>query len=176
MRIAYADPPYPGCAHLYRDHADYAGEVDHAALVAETLSAYDAWILHTASTTLAAVLGVCPPGIRVGAWVKTFAAFKRGVNPGYAWEPVIFHGCRNDSTRAAATLVDWIACPITLRRGLTGAKPDAVVTWALRMIGTRSTDTVDDLFPGTGAVTRAWESMRDQPELATTLDAQEAMR
>ena len=29
MRIAYADPPYPGCAHLYRGHPDYAGEVDH---------------------------------------------------------------------------------------------------------------------------------------------------
>ena len=27
MRIAYADPPYPGCAHLYRDHPDYDGEV-----------------------------------------------------------------------------------------------------------------------------------------------------
>lgn len=29
MRLAIADPPYPGCAHLYRDHPDYAGEVDH---------------------------------------------------------------------------------------------------------------------------------------------------
>jgi hypothetical protein len=27
MRIAYADPPYIGCAHLYKDHADYGGEV-----------------------------------------------------------------------------------------------------------------------------------------------------
>ena len=31
MKIAYADPPYIGCAHLYRDHPDYAGEVDHPA-------------------------------------------------------------------------------------------------------------------------------------------------
>lgn len=38
MRVAYADPPYPGCAHLYRDHPDYAGEVDHEALVASLLA------------------------------------------------------------------------------------------------------------------------------------------
>jgi hypothetical protein len=23
VKIAYADPPYIGCAHLYRDHPDY---------------------------------------------------------------------------------------------------------------------------------------------------------
>jgi len=33
VKIAYADPPYIGCAHLYRDHPDYAGEVDHPALI-----------------------------------------------------------------------------------------------------------------------------------------------
>lgn len=33
MRIAYADPPYPGCAHLYKDHPDYGGEVDHVELL-----------------------------------------------------------------------------------------------------------------------------------------------
>ena len=29
MRIAYADPQYPGFSQLYEDHPDYAGEVDH---------------------------------------------------------------------------------------------------------------------------------------------------
>lgn len=48
MRIAYADPPYPGCAHLYKGHPDYAGEVDHMEL-ARVLSHYDGWILHTSS-------------------------------------------------------------------------------------------------------------------------------
>ena len=33
LRLAYADPPYPGKAWLYRGHPDYAGEVDHAALI-----------------------------------------------------------------------------------------------------------------------------------------------
>ena len=56
MRIAYADPPYPGCAHLYKNHPDYAGEVDHAALVHRLETEFDGYVLHTACTTLAQVL------------------------------------------------------------------------------------------------------------------------
>ena len=29
MKIGYADPPYIGCAHLYRDRPDYAGVAAH---------------------------------------------------------------------------------------------------------------------------------------------------
>ena len=39
-RLAYADPPYPGKAFYYRDHPDYAGEVDHEALLSR-LATYD---------------------------------------------------------------------------------------------------------------------------------------
>lgn len=52
MRLAYADPPYPGCAHLYKDHPDFAGEVDHVAL-AKQLHEFDGFILHTSSVALA---------------------------------------------------------------------------------------------------------------------------
>lgn len=44
MRLAYADPPYPGCAALYKDHPDYAGEVDHAALLRTLQDNYDGWV------------------------------------------------------------------------------------------------------------------------------------
>jgi hypothetical protein len=47
---------------------------------------------------------------------------------------------------------------ITLRRGLTGAKPEALCHWAFEVVGARPEDMLDDLFPGTGAVTRAWRS------------------
>lgn len=50
MRIGYADPPYIGCAHLYRDHPDYAGEVDHAQLIARLEAEFDGWVLHAAAT------------------------------------------------------------------------------------------------------------------------------
>ena len=55
-RVAYADPPYPGCAHLYRGHADYAGEVDHKELIDRLEAEYDGWILHTSSVALGHVL------------------------------------------------------------------------------------------------------------------------
>ncbi len=67
VRLAYADPPYPGEARLYRDHPDYGGEVDHAELV-ERLAAYDGWAFSTSAEALPAVLALCPPGVRVAAW------------------------------------------------------------------------------------------------------------
>jgi hypothetical protein len=50
MKIGYADPPYIGCAHLYRDHPDYAGEVDHAALIDRLQSEFAGWVLHASAT------------------------------------------------------------------------------------------------------------------------------
>lgn len=162
MNVAYADPPYPGLAKKhYADHEDYAGEVDHRELLAD-LCRFDAWVLHTGSVTLSYILGLCPPDVRVGAWVKTFAVLKPRVNPAYAWEPVIFYGGRNDPSREAPTVVDWIAHPITLRKGLTGAKPPAVIEWAFRMLGLNGEDALVDLFPGTGIVSRTWESFSRQ--------------
>jgi hypothetical protein len=61
VRLAYADPPYPGqSAKHYADHPDFAGEVDHAALVRDLLT-YDGWLLHTSSTALHQVLPLTPP-------------------------------------------------------------------------------------------------------------------
>jgi len=40
--LAYADPPYPGKAGYYRNHPDYAGEVDHVELLSRLASTYDA--------------------------------------------------------------------------------------------------------------------------------------
>lgn len=165
MRFAFADPPYPGqSAKHYADHSDYAGEVDHAELV-ERLGGYDGWVLHTSSTALRDVLALCPPDTRVMAWVKPFASFKPNVNPGYCWEPVLVHGGRR-YTREDATIRDWCAEPITLRRGLAGAKPEAVCHWLFRVLNARADDQMDDLFPGSGAVTRAWESFTRQLTLA----------
>ena len=37
-----------------------------------------------------------------------------------------------------------------------GAKPAAVCRWIFTLLGAASGDTLDDLFPGSGAVGRAW--------------------
>ncbi|EYR84282.1 MULTISPECIES: hypothetical protein [Alphaproteobacteria] len=163
MKIAYADPPYIGCAHLYRDHPDYAGEVDHVRLIERLERDYDGWILHAAATprsiaTLAPL--VERTGARWMAWVKGFAAFKRNIPVAFAWEPVIVKAARKPVVSKRLVMRDWIQESITLRRGLTGAKPEAVCHWAFEMVAARPDDTLDDLFPGTGAVAQAWRTWR----------------
>jgi len=167
LRVAYADPPYPGMAHFYKDHPDYAGEVDHAELIGRLNDDFDAWILHTASTTLWDVLPLCPRDVRVMAWTKTFASFKLHVTTAYAWEPVITHGGRK-RPETEPTVRDWFACPITLQRGLVGVKPEAVCIWIFDALGLTPDDELVDLFPGSGAIARAWETFCRQGRLAVS--------
>lgn len=162
-RLCYADPPYIGCAHLYSEHADFGGEVDHAALIDRLESEFDGWVLHASATPESmAVLAplVAATGARWMSWTKGFAAFKRNVSVAYAWEPVIVKAARKPVVSKRLVMRDWIECPITLRRGLTGAKPEAVCHWAFEMLGARPDDELADLFPGTGAVTEAWRTWR----------------
>lgn len=159
--IGYADPPYIGCAHLYKDHPDYAGEVDHVALVEQLQDLYDGWVLHASATaTSMAVLAplVEKTGARWMTWVKGFAAFKRNVSVAYAWEPVIVKPARKPVVSKRLVMRDWIQESITLRKGLTGAKPEAVCHWAFEMVGACPGDNLHDLFPGTGAVSEAWRT------------------
>lgn len=163
MRLAYADPPYIGCAHLYSDHPDFAGEVDHAELIERLERDYDGWVLHAAATPRSmAILAplVEKTAARWCAWTKGFAAFKRNVSVAYAWEPVIVKPARKPVVSKRLVMRDWIECPITLRRGLTGAKPEKVCHWAFELLGAHPEDELLDLYPGTGAVTEAWRTWR----------------
>jgi hypothetical protein len=165
MKLGYADPPYPNCAELYRHHSDYASEVDHIALVDRLESEFDGWVLHTNSTPETIAI-LAPLVVRAGArwcsWVKGFAAFKRNVSVAYAWEPVIIKAARKPVVSKRVVMRDWIACPITMRRGLAGAKPEPVCYWAFELLGAHQDDDLADLFPGTGAVTRAWQKWQSQ--------------
>lgn len=165
MKLAYADPPYPNCAHLYKDHADFAGEVDQAELIARLEADYDGWVLHTSSTAIGIIAPLVPPTARWMAWFKPFAAFKKNVSVAYAWEPVIIRPARKPVVSKRLIYRDWIdesdeavRESITMKRGLTGAKPERVCHWAFEMMGAATTDTLADLYPGTGAVGRAWDT------------------
>jgi hypothetical protein len=168
LRLAYADPPYPGKAHLYRGHPDYAGEVDHAALI-RRLSTYDGWALSTSAAALPAVLALCPRTVRVAAW-------HRGERPTAsrwplnAWEPVIFHGGRpadpaehGQRVRRTDSLVHGVAPMTTLPGRVIGAKPATFCRWLFELLGAAPGDQLDDLFPGSGAVTRAWHAYTTDP-------------
>lgn len=174
-RIAVADPPYPGqAAKHYGEHADYAGEVDHLELLKRLDSDYDGWALHTSSTALPDVLyqaheaGIT--GYRVMAWVKPFAAFKRNVPVAYAWEPVLVKAARKPVVSRRLVFRDWIAHPITMGRRLVGAKPEAVSRWLFEVMGAQPGDEFDDLYPGTGAITRAWQQWSTELRLDLTTE------
>ena len=158
MKIAYADPPYPGCAHRYVEKT----EVDHRLLVQQLEDNYDGFILHTSSPALADVLALFRDKVRVMAWVKPFAAFKRGVPVAYAWEPVVVKACRKPVVAHRVVMRDWISCSITLKKGLCGAKPPDVIRWAFEMVGADPYDSLTDLYPGTGIVTRTWDAWREE--------------
>ena len=166
LRLAYADPPYPGKAHLYRGHPDYGGEVDHAELI-RRLSTYDGWALSTSAAALPAVLALCPPAVRVAAWHRGERPNPAARWPQSAWEPVIYHGGRpleasrlerRLQARRVDSLVHGIAPMTTLPGRVIGAKPAAFCRWIFDLLGALPGDTLDDLFPGSGAVTRAWHT------------------
>lgn len=163
LRLAYADPPYPGKASLYRDHPDFAGEVDHAPLLAR-LAGYDGWALSTSAEALPAVLALCVAqdlAVRVAAWCRRARphATARIVN---AWEPVVYAGGRR-LPGSAPQAVDALEGVSPRRRAtvpgaVIGMKPPAFCAWVFALLGALPGDQLDDLFPGSGIVSWCWES------------------
>lgn len=164
MKCAYADPPYFGHAakHYSQRHrrAKRYDSIDaHAALIRRLLSEFpDGWALSMTEQNLLEFTekGLLPrERIRLGYWCKTFAPFRPGVNPAFMVEPIVFCGGRR-RTRAQPTLKNWVACHAPIRRGCAGAKPAAVCCFIFEFLGLAPGDTLVDLFPGSGAVRRAW--------------------
>lgn len=179
VRFAFADPPYIGQAMKHYG----CPEVEHGALVQRLVADYpDGWVLCLSSPTLFQIGDLLSPAAfehfrsvthsveyrcaladtyrdecRIGAWVKPFASFKPGVNPAYAWEPVIFRGGRKRD-RTEPTVRDWVSASITLKKGLSGAKPPAFCDWVMDLMGTQEGDEWDDLFPGTGVFGARWKA------------------
>jgi len=160
LRLAYADPPYPGKARLYRGHPDYRGEVDHVALVEQLVARYpDGWALSTSAEALPAILPSCPPAVRVAAWFRGERP-TRSYRPLSAWEPVLYCGGRAYPSSPAARRLDALVHVARIRTTdpcrCTGAKPAAFCWWLFDLLGALPGDDLVDLFPGSGGVARAW--------------------
>jgi len=158
VKIAYADPPYIGQANRYPEKK----EVDHKELIHQ-LEAYDGWALSASSPSLKVLVPIANevvPSYRMGVWVKPFAAFKPNVNPAYAWEPVLFVPARAGD-RTKSTVRDWVSANITLKKGVVGAKPPKFCYWLFDLLGLEPDDEFHDLYPGTGVVTKCWQSWRE---------------
>jgi hypothetical protein len=156
MRFCYADPPYLGCSKFYDhpDAADFDRAEMHGALMVAMNEQYDGWALSLSSPSLTAILPLAPVGTRVAAWVKPFAAYKANVRIAYTWEPVLFVPGRDSSKDGAPVGRDHLAEPITLKKGLTGAKPERFCRWIADLLGYVQGDELVDLYPGTGIMGR----------------------
>jgi hypothetical protein len=184
-KFAVADPPYPGQSlRHYGDHEDYDGEVDHVEMIKHLVNDYDGWALHTSapalfhSQSILANLGLYATDprtfkghdYRLFAWAKPFAAFKRNVKVAYTWEPVLIKPVRPAEPNQIEGIVsrdhlvegeeEAICESITMKRGLTGAKPERVCHWVFEAAGLDPEDEFHDLYPGSGAVTAAWVSWK----------------
>ena len=167
MIFAYADPPYLSrdtavakCSDHYAEHPDSAkwnAPEAHHDLIGELLETYpNGWALWASSSTLKSLLSVCPAEVRVLAWVKPWCAWRGQINPAYAWEPVIMMGGRKRA-REKPKVLDFLVANAPLKTGTAGAKPEAFAFWMFRALGMRPGDEFIDIFPGSGAMQKAYE-------------------
>lgn len=164
-RLAYADPPYPGNARLYVGHPDYAGEVDHTALLSR-LATYDGWALSTSAAALPTVLALAVAQdlpVRVAAWMRGARPHATARYPVNAWEPVIYVPVPSRAAgepRRVDALTHGVSPMHTLPSRVIGAKPAAFCRWIFDLVGATVDDELDDLFPGSGIVGTTWELFR----------------
>jgi len=155
MKIIYADPPYIGQAKRHYD----SNEINHKKLL-KHLVQFNGWALSCSSPSLQILIPMLNKitlDYRIGAWVKPFCIFKPNVNPAYAWEPILFKSARKGD-RNKPTTRDWVSANITLKKGLVGVKPDAFSFWLFELLGAEPEDEFIDMFPGSGAVSKAWNT------------------
>lgn len=158
----YADPPYPGLSSkYYRHEASFAGEVNFPALIASLTAARDGgaclgWALSTSARSLRDLLPLCPAEARVCAWVKPINPSPRTYGLHNTWEPVIVVPGR----RRRPGKRDWLrAMPARMEGALPGRKPIAFCAWLFELLGMLPGDTLEDLYPGSGIVSRAWTEL-----------------
>lgn len=175
MHFGYADPPYPGMARRY--YGGSAQEVNHRILIGTMERCYpDGWALSTSTKALAEVLAICPSGARVCPWVKgAIASVAYGAHN--SWEPLIVVGGRSRRIEASERIEDsllWGGRQHSHPDALTGMKPAAFCEWMFRLLGCEQGDTLDDIFPGSGAVGRAWGIHMSQEYSSTPSRLREA--
>ena len=159
MKFAYADPPYYGRAkEIYGKHhpeaVDWDNQDTHLQLVARLCDEYpDGWALSCNSKDLRWILPACPEDARVASWCKTWHQI-RPTSTQWTWEPVIWRTIKKDPKRPMVR--DHLIGTMQTGRVVPGAKPHAFNRWVLDLlVFDHETDTLDDLFPGSGGMSFA---------------------
>lgn len=177
MKLAIADPPYLGRgARWYGDgrgHFDKKRNSDHhpeaatwdapethVALVEHLKADYDGWAIAGSPDSLPCYLPACPPDVRVMVWHRA-NAIPSGARVASSWEFVIVKIPDSRKGRSAGVAVsDVLVAVVNSSAGFMGAKPAVWTRWVLAAMGyDPAADELDDLFPGSGAVSAAAEGM-----------------
>ncbi len=174
IRVGVADPPYPKLARkYYRDEPTFGGEVDHGELVERLVSEFpDGWALCTSGAALPDVIRLCPRGVRVAIWVKGSRSCV-SYRARSAYEPVILWGGRAHKMEIDEELDDvltWGGRQPSHPGALVGMKSAPFCEWLFRQLGLLRGDELADLFPGSGAVTRAWRIYSGEPVIVSPGD------
>lgn len=169
-RFAYADPPYIGQAKKhYGKHADFGGEVDHAELIERMCDEFDGWALSLSMKSLPQIARLCPLDVVTLAWFKPIAP-PLGDHRRYNWEPVLLRSVRRYGHGYVPTAVVASPPQFTFREKpethVIGEKPEAFCHWVFASAGLTRGDVLVDLFPGSGAVGRAWATYNPGPTVS----------
>jgi hypothetical protein len=140
------------------DHHDQAGEWDdparHRALLEHLLATYDGWAIATSLDGLDAYRPL-PPGARLMIWRK-LTSTRGGGRIANTMEAVIVyphHSRRGRAPGLVGQVSDFLQCEPPAKSRFAGAKPPRWTRWVLDALGyDQESDTVDDLFPGSGYV------------------------
>lgn len=149
LRLAYADPPYPGCGWRYYRKPD----VNHRLLVSY-LATYDGWALSTSRDGLREILTLVPKEAIICPFVKTHhQPVARG--PGNIHEYVLVVPGRWRQPGPPDAFVGGV--PRQDGAYLMGRKSVRFCNWIFQLLGASPCDRLDDVFPGSGVVGRCWE-------------------
>lgn len=184
MKLAIADPPYLGRAEMFYGTRDvpamkFHGTINqtwkadrhpdahlwdnpetHHQMVTTLTQQYDGWAIALLPKHLATYLPWVPADTRIAVWHDP-AVMPTGSHPRRKWEPVLIYvpPGRRKTTNVPHPTGDVLTIAhqqATKRQSFAGRKPTQWTRWVLDMLGyDQETDTVTDLFTGSGAVTRA---------------------
>lgn len=167
MRFAYADPPYLGqgkrYAHLHPESHVWDDPATHTALVERLEDEYpDGWAI-SLSPLPAAVMAYMGPARELAVWHRRgWMTSTPQLRISQCFELVMYRTTVPNS-KAKGPMVtnvftlggqNWQLSNGALTH--TGSKPEEFCHWVLDLLGyDPARDTLDDLFPGEGAMTRA---------------------
>jgi len=153
-RGAADSPP----ADFHADAGRWDDLTEHRALIERLADEYDGWAIATTPDGLGAYHPL-PVSARVMAWHRP-RAMPGGQRLMSKWEPVIVFIPEGRRNREEGEIVSDVLTASAPNAGFAGAKPAEWTRWVLAVLGfDPAADTVDDLFPGSGAVSRAVDGM-----------------